>query len=41
MKTEFLRQLGVYGYAPVEPVILAALASVKGAPKVQRVPVQK
>lgn len=27
MKTEFLRQLGVYGYAPVEPVILAALAS--------------
>lgn len=27
MKTGFLRQLGVYGYDPVEPVILAALAS--------------
>ncbi len=27
MKTGFLRQLGVYGYEPVEPVILAALAS--------------
>lgn len=27
MKTGFLRQLGVYGYDPVEPVILAALVS--------------
>lgn len=27
MKSGFLRQLGVYGYDPVEPVILAALAS--------------
>lgn len=27
MKTEFLRQLGVYGYDPVEPVIIAALVS--------------
>jgi len=27
MKTGYLRQLGVYGYDPVEPVILAALVS--------------
>ena len=27
MKTGYLRQLGVYGYDPVEPVVLAALVS--------------
>ena len=27
MKTGYLRQLGVYGYDPVEPVIIAALVS--------------